>query len=365
MEETKRCPYCGEEILATAKKCKHCGEWQEEKPANAAESIQPATARPAGTATPPPASPADTGQTADSVPSLIERYYVEVFFRHYADFKGKLPRKQFWIAYLFYTLSIIPLLAIDMMIGFPVLLLIYLLATIVPSIAASVRRLHDMGTSGWWYLISLIPTIGNILLLILLCQKGKTDTRPAKAKPSDWIALAIAVVVSIVGFAVGTNKMAKLFSDGLTGMVTESMIVDEMESEPEAPEGATLAGVSTDGNYWYYLKEGENNLYQIDKSTKTLYTINMNEAFDDVLIYSIEDYTVYGNKLFFITYNGGNGMGSACDAFYFDMDNEKWQHIAFAKDIEFNEDKTVLKPSSPTSEDYESFEEHEYDLSEF
>ena len=244
MEETKRCPYCGEEILATAKKCKHCGEWLEGKPENAAESIQPATARPAGTATPPPASPADTGQTADSVPSLIERYYVEVLFRHYADFNGKLPRKQFWMAYLFYTLSVISLCAIDMMIGVPVLSSIYLLATIVPAIAIQVRRLHDAGKSGWWYLISLVPFIGSIWLLVLLCQKGETDTRPAKAKPSDWIALAIAVVVSIVGFAVGINKMVKLFSDGLTGMVTESVIADEMESEDAISNGADLSSLT-------------------------------------------------------------------------------------------------------------------------
>ena len=345
MEETKKCPYCGEEILAAARKCKHCGEWLEEKPADPANPTQTTATQEAGTATPPPAPLTDVNVTAGNVPGLIGRYYVEVFFRHYADFNGKLPLRQFWMAYLFYVVSIIPLYAIDMIIGIPVLSSIYMLTTLVPAIAFVVRRLHDAGKSGWWYFISMVPLVGVIWLLVLLCKKGKTNTRPAKAKTTDWIALAAVVAVSIIGFAVGINKIVKNFTHELTDMDTESIIIHESESGPEAPKGATLAGVSTDGNYWYYLKEGENTLYQIDKSTNNLYTINIEEAFDDIFIYSIEDYTVYGNKLVFITDNGATGSFAGYDAFYLDMDDETWHYIAFARVIQFIKNKTALETS--------------------
>ena len=49
---------------------------------------------------------------------------------------------------------------------------IYLLANFLPSLAVTVRRLHDTNRSGWWVLITLIPYIGGIILLILLCLKG-------------------------------------------------------------------------------------------------------------------------------------------------------------------------------------------------
>ena len=55
-----------------------------------------------------------------------------------------------------------------------ILALIYALALLIPSIAVSVRRLHDIGKSGWFILIALIPAIGAIILLIFMV----TDSNP-------------------------------------------------------------------------------------------------------------------------------------------------------------------------------------------
>ena len=48
------------------------------------------------------------------------------------------------------------------------------LAVFIPSLAVSVRRLHDIGRSGWWLLLSLIPLVGAIILIIWYC----TDSQP-------------------------------------------------------------------------------------------------------------------------------------------------------------------------------------------
>ena len=47
------------------------------------------------------------------------------------------------------------------------------MATLLPSIAAATRRLHDTDRSGWWQLIVLVPVIGWIVLLVFLAQEGK------------------------------------------------------------------------------------------------------------------------------------------------------------------------------------------------
>jgi uncharacterized membrane protein YhaH (DUF805 family) len=57
--------------------------------------------------------------------------------------------------------------------GIPgILLCLYALATFIPNLAVSVRRLHDQDKSGWWILIALVPLIGGIWLLVLYCMEG-------------------------------------------------------------------------------------------------------------------------------------------------------------------------------------------------
>ena len=51
------------------------------------------------------------------------------------------------------------------------------LATLVPQIAITIRRLHDIGKSGWYYLIGLIPLVGGIILLVWMCQDSTEDNQ--------------------------------------------------------------------------------------------------------------------------------------------------------------------------------------------
>lgn len=72
--------------------------------------------------------------------------------------------------------------------GVGILGVIYTLAILVPSIAVTVRRLHDTGRSAWWLLIALIPILGFILLLLLLAQDGKQGPNQYGANPKEAIA---------------------------------------------------------------------------------------------------------------------------------------------------------------------------------
>ena len=62
---------------------------------------------------------------------------------------------------------------------------IYYLAIIIPSIAVAIRRLHDTGRSGWWYLISLIPLIGSIILIVFFCEDSKPGVNQWGPNPKE------------------------------------------------------------------------------------------------------------------------------------------------------------------------------------
>lgn len=100
-------------------------------------------------------------------------WYLRVVKDNYANFKGRARRKEFWMFYLFNMLFLMATVIIDYVLGtFPLLYAIYLLAMVIPALAVTVRRLHDIGKSGWWYFILLIPFVGVIWLLVLLFTDG-------------------------------------------------------------------------------------------------------------------------------------------------------------------------------------------------
>ena len=107
--------------------------------------------------------------------NYFNTYFVDVLKKQYADFNGRATRSQYWYFVLFTVIIAFVLGFIDGLIfKTQVLSLIFNLAIIIPSIALGVRRLHDLGKSGWWYLLVLIPIVGPIVLLIWFCTKGET-----------------------------------------------------------------------------------------------------------------------------------------------------------------------------------------------
>jgi inner membrane protein yhaI len=122
-------------------------------------------------------------QNENGVLSLWD-YAIGCVINKYVDFNGRARHKEFWGFHLFYCIAIFicMILAVigasvsetaSLIMSIPYYLLI--LGGMLPQIAVSVRRLHDVGKSGWWFLISLIPIVGAIWLLVLYCQDSNPD----------------------------------------------------------------------------------------------------------------------------------------------------------------------------------------------
>ena len=108
-------------------------------------------------------------------------WYLKVL-KQYADFTGRARRKEYWMFILFHIIAFVVAILIDSTLGLSFspeipygwVYVLYALATIVPGLAVAVRRLHDIGKSGWWYFIGLIPLIGSIWLIVLFCTDSES-----------------------------------------------------------------------------------------------------------------------------------------------------------------------------------------------
>ena len=87
--------------------------------------------------------------------------------KKYSDFESSSSRKEYWMFVLFNIVfsSLASVIS-------PKISMLYSLFIFIPALAVTVRRLHDVGKSGWMLLIVFIPLIGPIWLLVLLLQKG-------------------------------------------------------------------------------------------------------------------------------------------------------------------------------------------------
>ena len=110
-------------------------------------------------------------------------WYLKVVRDNYANFNGRASRQEYWMFYLFNMIFLGVILAIDTFLGIAFLSTIYTLALMIPGFAVGIRRLHDVGKSGWFLLISLIPLVGVIWLIVLLASKSNPGENQYGAEP--------------------------------------------------------------------------------------------------------------------------------------------------------------------------------------
>jgi uncharacterized membrane protein YhaH (DUF805 family) len=108
------------------------------------------------------------------------KWFLDVLKNKYATFDGRARRSEYWYFVLFYVLILLALTLLDGLFGtlneeagIGMLGALFALATMVPGLAVTVRRLHDTDRSGWWVLIGVIPLIGDIVLIVFAAQDSQ------------------------------------------------------------------------------------------------------------------------------------------------------------------------------------------------
>ena len=117
-------------------------------------------------------------------------------FQQYVGFSGRASRSEYWFFYLSFVVAAIGMLVLTIVSAFVLdalaglmgmLTMVAYLAFILPFISVSVRRLHDLGKSGWMFLVVLIPIVGGILLLVWFVSDGQAHDNAYGAVPTNTL----------------------------------------------------------------------------------------------------------------------------------------------------------------------------------
>ena len=209
MEELKKCPICGEEVMSSAKKCKHCGEWLDEK-----SRIE--------------------NQNMLERPSFCYYYLYEPYIKNFCNFKGKMPSRQYCIFYLlniffaFFFICCVYIACegygIDEEIADKLIDKLWMgfsCFSFIPMLACDIRRLRDMGKSVGWFLFiviwdilslldSFLPSTDDpltdfesklimiflIIFMIIMTRSGECVSKNTRFRFSDFLILSAMLFIS-------------------------------------------------------------------------------------------------------------------------------------------------------------------------
>lgn len=128
----------------------------------------------------------------------FNEYFLDTVKNNYANFNGRATRSQYWYFVLFYVLisivlTLVDTFAINPLLGMTpeeaanggILSVLFALAMLLPQIGLGVRRLHDIGKMGWWYLIVFIPIVGVLVLLFFFVTDSQAGENKYGANPKE------------------------------------------------------------------------------------------------------------------------------------------------------------------------------------
>ena len=121
------------------------------------------------------------------------RWYL-MAMNKYDELCGRASREELWRFVSYNMIFILAAVAIDNILGttaaglpYGIFNYLYILAVIIPGIAVAIRRLHDVGKSGWFSLVILIPVVGLIWLLVLFCREGCDGENKYGSNPNKLV----------------------------------------------------------------------------------------------------------------------------------------------------------------------------------
>jgi len=116
--------------------------------------------------------------------------------KKYADFEGRARRREYWFFSLFSMIGLWLSFLVDLAFGMgyegtwfggPTSIL-YQMALFVPSVAVSIRRLHDTGRNGWWLAVVAVPVVGAVALLVFCASDGRPGANQYGPNPKESVA---------------------------------------------------------------------------------------------------------------------------------------------------------------------------------